>query len=832
MEKLKNLPVFQDFTKIRQKWKKHDHLILKSPTGSGKSIALPYLLKSTGLVQGKVLVIQPRRIAARLLAKQVAKLFNWELGHEVGYQVRFDKTYTDKTQIIYATDGIVLNKLLGESELDDVDVLILDEFHERSAQLDLCLALAKKYFQSRKKKVKLVVTSATLDRSSLVDYIPDAAFLELSGRSFPVEVEYKKSDQNLPVWRQVVGIIPGLLRKMDGDLLIFMDGVYEISRTIDLILSSSWSSGLDVYPLYGNLPFEKQDMAILPAKKRKIIVSTNIAETSLTIEGVKIVLDTGKAKKMSFDNLRGINALLSEPISKSSADQRSGRAGRLAPGFCLRLWSEAEHDRRMEYDSPEIGRIDLSEIYLNLAAKGIAIEQIDLLSPVSEQSVSAAKERLKSLEAINDDNELTAHGHEMSLLPMHPNWAHALLVAKKHNLVPTISLVLALLEGRPIIQSEVLEDFFPMRNPRSDIYCTLLAFEEGQRRGFSVEDCKKIGLHSARCKEAKMLTQQFCKMVGVMYSLEIPPYEILAKLLIQCFPQKVVQLVSGGRNIYQDCLGRNMHLSKHSVVKNEKYLISLQVIEKKLKGRVVLEMNGANGIDESWVRQNLGRKIKESSEIIWDANSKKVVKRTKELWKNLVFSVSETEEVSIQEKSKAYSKAFIRGDFKLKNWNAQVEKFLNRQSFLSKNFIHLGIREMDFDTKKLFLEQLFQDAGSWKEIKNTEVYKPLLNCYSQEEIALINEAAPEFFDLGMGKRPYNLDYASPNEVVLRAVLQDLYDIPNHPTIVFGEYPLIVEILAPNRRPVQRTTNLISFWEGSYINVRKDLMGRYPKHEWR
>ena len=264
-----------------------------------------------------------------------------------------------------------------------------------------------------------MVTSATLDRSSLVDYIPDAPFLELSGRSFPVEVEYKKSDQNLPVWRQVVGIIPGLLRKMDGDLLIFMDGVYEISRTIDLILSSSWSSGLDVYPLYGNLPFEKQDMAILPAKKRKIIVSTNIAETSLTIEGVRIVLDTGKAKKMSFDNLRGINALLSEPISKSSADQRSGRAGRLASGFCLRLWSEAEHDRRMEYDSPEIGRIDLSEIYLNLAGKGIAIEQIDLLSPVSEQSVSAAKERLKSLGAINDDNELTAHGHEMSLLPMH-----------------------------------------------------------------------------------------------------------------------------------------------------------------------------------------------------------------------------------------------------------------------------------------------------------------------------------------------------------------------------------------------------------------------------
>ena len=270
MELIKNLPVFQEFEKIKQKWDEKSHLILKSPTGSGKSIALPYLLKTLGLVSGKILVAQPRRIAARLLAKQLAVMANWQEGQQVGYQVRFEKKYCEKTEIIYATDGIVLNKLLDYETLGDVEVLILDEFHERSAQLDLCLALALKLWENKKRKLRLVVTSATLDTAKLARHIPDSAWVELSDRSYPVEVEYRTPKKDYPAWKSVVEVMPTLLQKMDGDILVFMDGAYEISHAVNSILSSTWSRGLEVRPLYGDLSPEKQDLALSNTEKEKL----------------------------------------------------------------------------------------------------------------------------------------------------------------------------------------------------------------------------------------------------------------------------------------------------------------------------------------------------------------------------------------------------------------------------------------------------------------------------------------------------------------------------------------------------------------------------------
>lgn len=832
MELFENLPVVQEFEKIKQKWSEKNHLILKSPTGSGKSIALPYLLKTSGLVGGKILVAQPRRIAARLLAKQLAKMANWQEGNQVGYQVRFEKNYCDKTEIIYATDGIVLNKLLNDEALGEVEVLILDEFHERSAQLDLCLALALKLWKSNRRKLRLVVTSATLDIDALAGYMPDSAQVELSGRSHPVEIQYRKPPKDYPAWRSVVEILPAILKEMDGDILVFMDGAYEISHAVNSILSNSWSKSLEVKSLYGDLSPEQQDLALLGTEKRKVIVSTNIAETSLTIEGIKIVIDTGRAKKMRYDSVRGINALLSEPISKSSAEQRAGRAGRLGPGFCLRLWSESEHKARPEFDTPEISNIDISEIYLNLAGVGLSLKDINFIEPVCQNSIGTAKEKLKNLGAINEAGNLTEHGKKMSQLPTHPSWAHALLIAKTKNLVPSISLVLAMLEGRPIVQLDKLGDFFPMSKPRSDIYCLLLAFEEGERRNFSKQECQRAGIHVGRCLEAEQLARELCNLVGVPYCLELPDYESLSKALLLCFPHQIAYLVSDGRNIYEDFAGQRLHLSKHSVLGSERFVLPLQVVEKKIKGRMVLQMGWTNGVDEKWIREMLGPKIILSRSIVWDSISRKVVERKTESWGKLILSVSESEDVSQNDRAKGYARALMAGDLKLKNWNAQVEKFLNRLSFLASSFPELGIVEMDNETRNLFLEELCQSGSSWKEIKNLEVFVPLLHCYSKEEREILEQATPETLDLGMGKRPYALDYSQKNEVVLRAILQDLYDVKIHPTIVFGKYPLVVEILAPNRRPVQRTSNLVSFWEGSYPGVRKDLAGRYPKHEWR
>ena len=309
-------------------------------------------------------MVQPRRIAARMLAAQVARIADWSLGKEVGYHVRFDKKYTTETNIIYVTDGIALSMLLNRDEFKDIEVLILDEFHERSAQIDVCLALALKIWKSQKPELRIIVTSATLSFEALTLFLPDSQALEFSGRTFPVQIEYRSFAAEIPAWKAVVELLPKILNKLQGDILIFMDGAYEILKTVNSILSNSWASGLEVFPLYGDLPSEKQDRALIPNAKRKIIVSTNVAETSLTIEGVRIVIDTGTAKKLRYDRNRGINSLLTEQISKSSAEQRSG------PGHldlvCFRLWSQNTQTGLPEFDSPEISRIDLSQIYLNL----------------------------------------------------------------------------------------------------------------------------------------------------------------------------------------------------------------------------------------------------------------------------------------------------------------------------------------------------------------------------------------------------------------------------------------------------------------------------------
>jgi ATP-dependent helicase HrpB len=831
VEPFNQLPVFQEFAKIEKKWNECSHLILKSPTGSGKSLILPYLLKQSNLVGGKIFVMQPRRIAARMLAQQLAKMIHGSVGEEVGYQVRFDKQYGQSTNIIYATDGIIMQKLLRSDEFNDVEVLIIDEFHERTVQGDLCLALALNIWKKRS-NFRVVVTSATLNIESLEQYIPDSCALELSGRSFPVEIFHKSVSPQFPMWKSVVEVIPSLLNKMDGDILIFMDGAYEISKAVNAILSSQWSRGIEVRALYGELTPEKQDLALAKSERRKIIVSTNIAETSLTISGIKIVIDSGKAKKMRYDQVRGVNALLSEPISKSSADQRAGRAGRIAPGVALRLWSEKEHQSRIEFDVPEIQCVDLSEIYLNLAGVGLKLEKINLLEPIAKESLTGAKSKLRQLGAMTDEDTLTDHGKEMSQLPVHPHWANALLIAKRQDVVPVVSLLLALMDGRSIVQTDTLSDFFPMRTPRSDVYCLLLAFEEAARRDFAIADCKRIGIHAGRCREAERLARTLSNMVGVSFQINIPNYDKLAHSLLACFSYQVARLVSDGRSIYEDFAGRRLHLSRNSVLKNEKFVLPLQVIEKKIGGRVVLEMEWASGLDECWLREELGSKVVKSNEIAFDLTSRKVVNRQTESWGNLILSVSEKEEERVDLKAKVFARSIMKGELKLKKWNAKVDHFLQRRGFIATQFPEFGITEMDDETRSLFFEDLCQQGSSWREIKNLEVYEALVRSFSEEENKLLDQTAPESIDLGNGRRPSLIDYSQKKEACMRAFLQDLYDIKVHPTIVFNKYPLVLEIMAPNRRIVHRTSDITRFWQGSYPMVRKELAGRYPKHEWR
>lgn len=832
MESISHLSLAREFIKIKNSWNSACHFILKSPTGSGKSIALPLLLASSGLIDGKIMVVQPRRLAARMLARQVAKITGWSLGKEVGYHVRFDASYTTETRILYVTDGIAKKKLLHEGSIAEYQVLIFDEFHERSAQIDLCLALAVSIWSRTRPDLRIFVASATLDIRALADYLPQSKSIELSDRSYPIQIEYSGKRREKSFSLEVCRFLPKILTKTDGDILIFMDGSYEISKLQNLILRSSWSKGLDVFPLYGDLPTELQDQAIAPSRRRKIIISTNIAETSLTISGIKVVIDTGVAKKFIFNPIKGINRLETQPICLSSAAQRSGRAGRTGPGYCLRLWSEKENQTRPEFDPPEIQCIDLSQIYLNLLGCGIELEGLNLLEEIPSRNLEKARQYLKILGALDEAYILTEHGKKMSQLPIHPSWGHALYIGKEKGLTSTVSLLLALLEERPPVEAESLPDFYPAGTPRSDVFCLLLAFEEAKRNQFNVQHCKKLGIHAKRCLEAEKVARSLCELVGEVFSLTLPPYEEFARLLVGCFPSMLCHLVSEGRSIYQDELGRRFHLSRRSVIKSEKFLIPLKIIEKTIKGSMVMEMEWSTGVDEKWIRETLNNRIEKKEDVFLDLSTRRVLKQCMEGWGSFILSSSEKESTSPSDRGKAYGQAIIKGDIKLKTWNDRVENFLMRVAFLSHRFPEFEIKEIDQETKLIFLEEFCQTGSSWKEIRNREVYLPLVSCYSDEEQKIIEEAVPEKITLGCGKHSYTLDYSQQNEVILKAKLQDLYDLPEHPTIVFGKYPLIVELLAPNHRPVQRTSDLLGFWKGAYPMIRKELAGRYPKHEWR
>lgn len=813
-------------------WNQYRHFVIKSPTGSGKSLALPFLLATSGLVSGKILVVQPRRLAARMLARRAACLSGWELGEQVGYQVRFDSRFSPQTKILYVTDGVAEAKLLNGRELEGTEVLILDEFHERSAQIDLCLALALKLTTTTRSDLRIVVTSATLDVNALLNHLPDSTSMEFSQRSYPVEVDYQARDPALPVWRQVDRLMPKLLDKTKGDVLIFMDGAHAISRTVDALLSSDASRGLLVRPLYGDLSDEKQDLALAKTDMRKIIVSTNIAETSLTIDGVRVVVDTGVSKKLNFDSTRGINALLPEPICRSSADQRTGRAGRQEPGYCLRLWSESENNRRREFEIPEILRVDLSESYLKLLASGHCLSELNLLDKPDSDSLTRAIQSLRELGALDEQERLTEHGREMGKLPMHPRWAHALLIAKKRGFCSVIALLLAMLEDRPPVEEDRLAEFHPGATPRSDPYCMLLAYEEAARRKFQVEACRTLGIQARRCLAAERLARSLCDKLGEEYSLNLPCYEEFGKILLEGFTGALAYRVSAARAIYEDSEGKRMHLSKRSALVNEPFVLPLRLIEKKAHGSMVLEMSCVSALDKKWISESLSPQLRSEERVYLDLLSRKVVKRTTLEWRKFILSSVESEEVTKLEKAKAFAQSISKGELNLKNWDSKVEGFLARIRFLCTQFPELGMMEWNEELKELFLMELCMLGSTWKEIRNLPVLERLKNVLSRKDFDLLEDAAPAGISLIMGGKTYPLDYTKENEVVLRARLQELYEVREHPKIVYNKHPLLIEILAPNLRVVQRTTNLPEFWSGTYPLVRKELAGRYPKHEWR
>jgi len=817
-------------------------LIVTAPTGSGKSTQLPQMLLDSGSFSGRIVVLEPRRLAARMLARRVASERGCFVGQEVGYQVRFDNKASAATDIVYVTEGLLLRQMLSRPSLSGVSVLVFDEFHERNLESDLTLALAKNLQETTRPDLAIVVTSATLVADPLREYLGSCSLVEVDGRSFPVEVAYSGRSSDEPVWRRVAKQVIGLSAESEGDFLVFMPGAFEIRKTIEELSRSSRMKGFDLLPLYGDLPPDRQDAAIRKGERRKIVVATNVAETSLTIDGVRVVIDSGLAKKASYDPRRSVNALLTEPISKASADQRAGRAGRTAPGFCLRMWGEREHEGRLMSEIPEILRLDLAETTLSLLAADHDPSKISWFERPTDTALQNSKSLLSELGALDFDGSLTDLGRDMAAFPVHPRHARTLLEARRRKCLPAVALALALSQDRSIL--------LPLRDKRqererevildaaqgeigTDFFRLLRAWGIAEERNFDPSLCRDIGIHAGRCRDASRLACRYLSLAGVAAKVDLScNSEDFAKCILCAFPDHVGKRLNSGMLVYRLSNGKNGELRRLSAARDAELLVAAELDEIEMRGNVGIVLSLAAEIREDWLEETFPNSFSHREETHFDENSRMVVCRRVKKFRGLVLSEESSGEPSPEAAAQVLAEEVTSKRLRLKHWTAACDRFVARVNFAAEHCPELEIKSIDEDGRKLVIEQLCLGAKSWRSVRNNEVMPFLEEWLSGEQQTELDRLVPEEIEIPCRKRPARLRFDDDGEVTLAATVQELYDLEETPRIAGGNYLLRVEILAPNRRTVQVTRDLDAFWKDSYSGVKNDLAGRYPKHEWR
>jgi ATP-dependent helicase HrpB len=822
-------------------------LLLTAPTGSGKSTQVPQILRDRGVLgDGEVVVLQPRRLAARLLATRVAAERGCVLGSEVGYQVRLEGKTSPATRIHYVTEGILLRRLLASPHLDGVSAILFDEFHERHVYGDITLARARMLQETTRPDLKLVVMSATLDTGLVHSYLSPCSVLATAGRQYPVEVEYlaRPVDARQPIWDTAAGAFDQLARSgVDGDILVFMPGAYEIMRTIDAIGGLAAARGWTLLPLYGELPPAEQDRAVRPTAGRKVVVATNVAETSITIDGVCAVIDSGLARIARFDPHRGINTLYIEPISQAAADQRAGRAGRTTPGRCLRLWTAQEHRGRAAHEVPEIRRIDLAEIFLILKAQGIAdMRTFPWLEAPEEPATARAEQLLRDLGAADPiTGQMTELGQRMVSFPAHPRYARMLMAGHTYGCSREAALIAALTQTQEVLirrpPRHILEARERVLGDRSDsdFFILMLAWRYAQQHGYRLDACQRLGIHAGAARQVAPLFQQFLHVAehqGLTINERSASQEAIRKCILTAFIDQLALRRDEGTLRCDLVHGRRGELARDSAVRHSRLFVAAEIDEIEHGNRelnVILRL--ATAVDEAWLMELFPTAFSEHTDVAFDASGKRVISKQVTLFRDLVLRTKLAGTPSEEAAASLLAHAVLRGRLTLKHWTSAVDQWIYRLNGLAHWCPELGLTPIDEAERLLLLQQICLGSFSAKEIEDKPVWPVLKDWLTPGQEPLLEAYAPERFLLPCG-RSARIRYTADAPPVLSARIQDLYGLTQTPTIAMGRQPLTVEILAPNQRPVQVTRDLTGFWTHTYPTLKKALQKRYPKHEWR
>lgn len=841
-----DLPIYELENDIVEAFRQQGRVVLEAPTGSGKSTQVPQMLLDRGVAgDGQVIVLQPRRLATRLLASRVAAERGSQLGREVGYQIRFDNISSRQTRIKFVTEGILLRMMLEDPSLPGVSVILFDEFHERHLFGDISLARSLQIIDRERPDLKIGVMSATLQSAPLEEYLSPCRVLTSRGRTFPVDISYleRATDaDNTPPWelaaREVERILAG---GAEGDVLVFMPGAYEIHRTIAAIQATRHGKACAVLPLHGELSPADQDAAVGGREQRKIIVSTNVAETSLTIEGVRIVVDSGLARISRFDPYRGINTLLVEKISQASADQRAGRAGRTAPGICLRLWTEKQHGQRRPQETPEIRRLDISEVLLTLKASGVTdAVGFPWLDAPDPRSLETAESLLRELGATSPETgAITPLGRRMLAFPTHPRFSRMLLAAEDHRCVPAIALAAALTQARNIFMQragsrteEKREDVLGEEN-ESDFFLLMRAWQYAAGNRFSVGACKEVGIHAQTARQVGQIWQQLldaARRQGLSVEETAFANDSFRKCLLAGFSDHVALRSSAGTLRCQLTRGRRGTISRESSVHNAPLVVATEVKEVGGKEVTVLLTN-VTAIEEEWLREMFPGDCATKVETVLDPEQKRVVTREQVLFRDLILRSSPGRDASPEEAALILAEEVLAGRCTLKHWTHAVDQWIARVNCVAEWMPELELPALDQEARRHLVEQICYGAVRCKDLKERPVLPTFKDWLSHEQQEWVTKLAPEQITLPGGRQP-KIIYEEGAPPTISTRLQDLYGVTENLKICSGRVELLVQILAPNQRPVQVTRNLADFWRDSYPAIKKQLQGRYPKHEWR
>lgn len=822
-----SLPIDSVLPKLKETLLSHPAVVLHAPPGAGKTTRVPLaLLDAFPPDNGRIVMLEPRRIAAASAARWMAKTLGEEVGGTVGYTIRFDRKVSHGTRIEVVTEGVLTRRIQSDPGLEGTALVIFDEFHERSVHADLALALCIDVRKGLRPDLKLLVMSATIDTGPVAALLGSAPVLSSGGKAYPVEERYIEDRQaRLPA--RVASAVRTALREANGDILLFLPGAGEIRscsqelrETVDLA-----GQRLSLHPLFGDLPFEDQERAILPAKDhRKIVLATNIAETSLTIEGVHVVIDSGLSRTLRYDPATGMNRLVTLPVSRASAEQRKGRAGRLGPGVCYRLYGKQEFRSLVPFNSPEIVQTDLSQLALELAVWGVRRQdQLSWLDPPPAAAWDAAVRLLREIGALDREYSATAAGREMAKLPLHPRLSRLLLRSRELDCPRLGAELAALLTDRDIFRKNAGEG----ASPDPDISTRVDAL----RRWLNTKEPGGLA-DPAALRSVERSAVQLMRLMPVPADRttgERTDSDTISRLLLAAFPDRVCKRRESGGQGYVHMQGRGVRISRDSHLLNSPYLLAAHAdAGEKAEGFIHL----AAPLSEEIIRNELGGRIETVRNVEWNTNEKRVAAAAEERLGALVLSSrrlspSDDEALPVLCEALRASPDLLKFGKEARQLQARVG--LLQKAFPGEQWPDLSAGHMTARPEDWLLPWLsgMRSAAELGKLDHVAALKAKL---TRELQRLLEERTPLAITVPSGSR-IRIDYTSGDVPVLAVKLQELFGLADTPAIACGRVKLLLHLLSPAGRPVQVTQDLRNFWNSVYPEVKKDLKGRYPRHPW-